>query len=155
MISAASKKEGFYSIMSNTTYEIQKERIDSNEIFDLVFKDSSVKHGLKEFSKEILEQVKAFEKESGRFYVKCLKRNKDIFIYDKNKRTGKPEEVIRQLWLIKLTQEYKYPLDRIEVEKSVQFGREVREKAADLVLYKEDKITPYIIFGSSLFRVGY
>jgi len=132
--------------MSNTTYEIQKERIDSNEIFDLVFKDSSVKHGLKEFSKEILEQVKAFEKESGRFYVKCLKRNKDIFIYDKNKRTGKPEEVIRQLWLIKLTQEYKYPLDRIEVEKSVQFGREVREKAADLVLYKEDKITPYIIF---------
>jgi type I restriction enzyme M protein len=37
-------------------------------------------------------------------------------------------------------------LDRIEVEKSVQFGREVRSKAADIVLYKEDKITPYIIF---------
>ena len=35
---------------------------------------------------------------------------------------GKPEEVIMQFWLIKLTQEYQYPLDRIEVEKSVQFG---------------------------------
>ena len=45
-----------------------------------------------------------------------------------------------------MTQEYKYPLDRIEVEKSVQFGLEVREKSADIVLYKEDKITPYIIF---------
>ena len=132
--------------MSSITYDIQKERIDSDEIFDLVFKDSSVKHGLKEFSQKILKQVKSFEKESGRVYVKCLKRNKDIFIYDKSKKTGKPEEVIRQLWLIKLTQEYKYPLDRIEVEKSVQFGREIREKAADLVLYKEDKITPYIIF---------
>jgi type I restriction enzyme M protein len=44
------------------------------------------------------------------------------------------------------TQEYKYPLDRIEVEKSVSFGREVHEKKADIVLYKEDKITPYIIF---------
>jgi type I restriction enzyme M protein len=54
--------------------------------------------------------------------------------------------VIRQLWLIKLTEQYHYPLARIEVEKSIQFGREVREKAADIVLYKEDKITPYIVF---------
>ena len=47
--------------------------------------------------------------------------------------------------MIKLTTEYKYPLDRIEVEKSVQFGREVKV-LTDIVLYKEDKITPYIIF---------
>jgi len=112
----------------------------------MVFKDSSVKHGLQEFSKEALKRINAFEKEDGRFYVRCLKRGKDIFIYDKNKKMGKPEEVIRQLWLVKLTQEYKYPLDRIEVEKSVQFGVEVREKSADIVLYKEDKITPYLIF---------
>ena len=78
--------------------------------------------------------------------MSCLKRSIYIFIYDKNKKTGRPEEVIRQFWLIKLTREYKYPLDRIEVEKSVQFGREIRKKAADIVLYKEDKITPYIVF---------
>jgi type I restriction enzyme M protein len=132
--------------MNTTKYEVPKERIDTGEILDLVFKDSSVKHGLQEFSKEILKRINAFEKEDGKFYVRCLKRSKDIFIYDKNKKTGKPEEVIRQLWLIKLTQEYKYPLDRIEVEKSVQFGTEVREKSADVVLYKEDKITPYVIF---------
>lgn len=132
--------------MNTTKYEVPKERIDTGEILDLVFKDSSVKHGLQEFSKEALKRINAFEKEGGKFYVRCLKRGKDIFIYDKNKKTGKPEEVIRQLWLIKLTQEYKYPLDRIEVEKSVQFGTEVREKSADIVLYKEDKITPYIVF---------
>ena len=132
--------------MNKINYKPLKEKIDTDEILDMVFKDSTVKHGLQEFSKEILKRINAFEKEDGKFYVRCLKRSKDIFIYDKNKKLGKPEEVIRQLWLIKLTQEYKYPLDRIEVEKSVQFGTEVREKSADIVLYKEDKITPYIIF---------
>jgi len=132
--------------MNKTTYKIPKETIVTDNILDMVFKDSSVKRGLQEFSKDILKKISAFEKETGRFYVRCLKRDKDIFVYDKNKQIGKPEEVIRQLWLIKLTREYKYPLDRIEVEKSVQFGREVRTKAADIVLYKEDKLTPYIIF---------
>ena len=132
--------------MNKIIYESLKEKVETDEILDMVFKDSTVKHGLQEFSKEILKRINAFEKEDGKFYVRCLKRGKDIFIYDKNKKTGKPEEVIRQLWLIKLTQEYKYPLDRIEVEKSVQFGTEVREKSADIVLYKDDKITPYIIF---------
>jgi type I restriction enzyme M protein len=132
--------------MNKINYKPLKEKIDTDVILDMVFKDSSVKHGLQEFSKDALKRINAFEKEESRFYVRCLKRDKDIFIYDKNKKMGKPEEVIRQLWLVKLTQEYKYPLDRIEVEKSVQFGREVREKSADIVLYKEDKMTPYIIF---------
>jgi len=132
--------------MNKISYKPLEEEVKADEILDLVFKDSSVKHGLQEFSKNILKRIKAFEKEDGKFYVHCLKRSKDIFIYDKNKKSGKPEEVIRQLWPIKLTQEYKYPLERIEVEKSVQFGIEVREKSADIVLYKEDKITPYIIF---------
>ena len=132
--------------MSKITYEIKKEEVKTEEILDLVFKDSSIKHGLQEFSGNILKKVRAFQKEEGRFYVRCLKRDRDIFIYDQNKKMGKPEEIIRQLWLIKLTQEYKYPIERIEVEKSVQFGREVQEKSADIVLYKEDKITPYIIF---------
>jgi type I restriction enzyme M protein len=132
--------------MNKISYKPLEEEVKTDEILDMVFKDSSVKHGLQEFSKEILRRINAFEKENGKFYVRCLKRGKDIFIHDKNKKTGKPEEVIRQLWLIKLTQEYKYPLDRIEVEKSIQFGTEVREKSADIVLYKEDKITPYIVF---------
>ncbi len=132
--------------MKEDFYESQREEISSDGIFSLVFGDALIKPKLVEFSTEILGKITGFEKEKGRFYIRCLKRNKDIFVYDKNKNIRKPEEIIRQLWLIKLTQEYKYPLDRIEVEKSVQFGREVKTKAADIVIYKEDKITPYIIF---------
>jgi type I restriction enzyme M protein len=132
--------------MNKVSYKPPKEKLGTEEIFDLVFKDTSTKHGLQEFSQGILSKIKAFEKEPSRYYIRCLKRDKDIFIYDRNKKIGKPEEIIRQFWLMKLTQDYKYPLDRIEVEKAVQFGREVREKSADIVIYKEDKITPYIIF---------
>jgi type I restriction enzyme M protein len=132
--------------MTEAKYESLREEINSDGIFGLVFGDSTKKHKLTEFSINILGKIKGFEKEKDRIYVHCLKRDKDIFVYDKNKQIGKPEEIIRQLWLLKLTEEYKYPLERIEVEKSVQFGREVRSKAADIVLYKEDKITPYIIF---------
>lgn len=132
--------------MNRTLYKPLKEKIGTDKVLDLVFKDSSVKYGLQEFPRKILEEVKAFEKERGRFYIRCLKRGKDIFIYDKSKKKGKPEEVIRQLWLQKLTLEYGYPLSRIEVEKSIQFGTEIRPKSADIVLYKEDRITPYVIF---------
>ncbi len=127
-------------------YKTPKEKLRTPPIFDLVFKDYSIKSKLREFSGDIFNKINFFEKELGRFYVRCLKRQKDIFIYDENKKKGKPEEIIKQLWLVKLIQEYKYPLERIEVEKSIQFGREVRSKAADIVLYKDDRITPYIIF---------
>jgi hypothetical protein len=88
--------------MSNIKYEIPREKIDTGEILDLVFKDSSVKHGLHEFSKNILKRISAFEKPDGRFYIRCLKRGKHIFVYDMNKKTGKPEEVIRQFRLSKI-----------------------------------------------------
>jgi len=79
--------------MNKINYKLLKEKIDTDEIFDSVFKDSSVKHGLEEFSKEILKRINAFEKEDGKFYVCCLKRGKDIFIYDKNKKRENPEKL--------------------------------------------------------------
>jgi len=119
----------------------------TRSILDLIFKDPQVKYGLKEFKDIKLEEVLViFEKEHGKFYINCLKRDKEILVYDKSKNLSHPEEIVRQLWLYKLVKEYKYPLDRIEVEKSVHFGREIHAKKADIVIYKEDKITPYIIF---------
>lgn len=132
--------------MNKVTYKTKQEKVSTGDVLDFVFRDASTKSGLQEFSSDIIKKLDVFERESGRFYIRCLKRDKDIFIYDSNKKVGRPEEVVRQLWLYKLTKEYGYPIDRIEVEKSVQFGREVREKSADIVLYKEDKITPYVIF---------
>jgi len=114
------------------------------EVLDLILKDT--KYGLQEFPIAFLKELRPFEEESGKFYIRCLKRNKEVFVYDKNKNTAKPEEIIRQLWLKKLIKDYGYPLERIEVEKSIHFGRAIYPKKADIVLYKEDEITPYIIF---------
>lgn len=130
--------------MAEQFYKPQKEKIVTGEVLDWIFKDVSVKYGLTEFS-NVPKKVEFFEKEKGKFYIHCLKRDKDILVYNKDKNSGAPEEIIRQLWLKKLRDEYKYPMERIEVEKSVEFGREIKKKAADIVVYKKDKITPYII----------
>ena len=129
--------------MNKVTYKRPKGKIGTEEVLDLIFRDASVKHGLKEFQGiNVVKEIRIFEKERDRFYIRCLKRDKDILVYSPNKNA--PEEIIRQFWLKKL-KDYSYPLGRIEVEKSVQFGREIHKKAADVVVYKEDKITPYII----------
>lgn len=73
------------------------------------------------------------------YYVPCISGNRD----------GKeikltPEEIIRQLYLDKLINEYGYPKSRIQVEYPVHFGREV--KRADIIIMDKLQITtPYII----------
>ncbi len=63
-------------------------------------------------------------------FINCLIRNKKI------KLTA--EEIIRQLYLITLLDDYNYPKDRISVEYGVSFGRE--KKRADIVIFDKDKI---------------
>lgn len=68
--------------------------------------------------------------------VKCLVRNKEIVL--------KPEEVVRQLLIDRLMNDYNYPASRMQVEYPVYFGREV--KRADIVIMDEDRpLVPYII----------
>lgn len=111
-----------------------------------IFKDQELVYGLKEFDGiDIYDVLYISEQEPHRFYVKDLKTGSQRFVYDEEKKTGKPEEIVRQLWLYKLHSHYLYPFDRIEIEKSIQFGREIHSKAADIVVYKKDKLTPYII----------
>jgi hypothetical protein len=59
----------------------------------------------------------------------CLVRQKPIRLT--------PEEVVRQLYLLKLMREYQYPLGRIAVEYEVAFGRE--KKRADIVVFDRDR----------------
>lgn len=92
----------------------------------------SVFHDIK-----ISDVLDIYEKEAGKFYIKCLKRKKDLAL--------KPEEIVRQLMIYKLINFYKYPLDRLDVEVDIQFGREVGIKRADIVIYKDDLKTPYLI----------
>ncbi|HOF15959.1 MAG TPA: N-6 DNA methylase [Bacteroidales bacterium] len=70
------------------------------------------------------------------FYVNCLVRNKEIKLT--------PEEVIRQLYVMVLSQDLAYPVSRMELEYAVSFGRE--KKRADIVIFDKDKTSaPYII----------
>lgn len=108
-------------------------------IYDIL-KDSAYK--AEQFTEQAIERLNAkiIEKtdKNGKSYatVNCLIRKKDIKLT--------PEEVVRQLVLDKLINDYGYPTSRMQLEYPVYFGREV--KRADIVLMDEDRPTvPYII----------
>lgn len=69
-------------------------------------------------------------------YVVCVVRNKEIKLT--------PEEVVRQLYAMKLLNEYGYPKERLAFEYPVYFGREA--KRADIVVRdKDDFNVAYIV----------
>ncbi len=118
----------------------------TREIINKIFKNPDLQFGLTEFEDLKPSEILAiFEKDKGKFYLRCFKRNIDLLVWNEESQKGEPEEIVRQLWLHKLTKNYHYPLDRIAVEKEVNFGREIHEKAADVVIYQEDKETPRIV----------
>ncbi|MDD3531190.1 MAG: N-6 DNA methylase [Candidatus Pacebacteria bacterium] len=118
----------------------------AEEVIGKIFKDADATFGLKEFEGlDVYIVLEITEDEPGRYYLKDLKSAKPRFVYDEKKGTSRPEEIVRQLWLHKLNVHYGYPMDRIDTEKSVHFGREIHAKAVDIVVYKPDKITPYIL----------
>ena len=119
---------------------------NSSVIINKIFRDPLIQYGLKEFEGINIDEIlNIYEKGKGKFYLNCLKRNKDILVYNEEKNLSKPEEIIRQLWLNKLAKYYNYPLDRIDLEKDIRFGHEIHSKAADIIVYREDKETPLII----------
>lgn len=76
------------------------------------------------------------ENDKGKTIVECLVRKTDIILT--------PEEAVRQLFLDRLINEYKYPVSRIKLEHAIHFGREV--KRADIVIFEKERLTTeYII----------
>lgn len=70
------------------------------------------------------------------YYVTCQVRKKEIKLT--------PEEIVRQLYLLVLTEDFGYPVARMELEYEVTFGRE--KKRADIVIFdKQQTTSPYII----------
>lgn len=91
-----------------------------------------------EVEKQQIETRLSEKTKGGKTYweVNCLVRNKSIRLT--------PEEVVRQLYLLKLSNTYGYPFERMQLEYPVHFGREV--KKADIVIFDKDhSTTPYII----------
>ena len=97
-----------------------------------ILKDSNYK--LSQFTTEEIAQLEQSiilkSSKSGEApYTVCLVRKKEIKLT--------PEEAIRQLYLRVLTERFYYPLNRIQVEYGVNFGREV--KRADIVIMDKDR----------------
>nr|DAT29993.1 MAG TPA: type I restriction enzyme R protein [Caudoviricetes sp.] len=87
-------------------------------------------------SVERLITMKTDKKGEEVYYVKCQIRNKDIKLTD--------EELVRQLYINKLINEYNYPKEKMKLEYSVSFGKE--KKRADIVIFDKLATTsPYII----------
>jgi type I restriction enzyme M protein len=98
------------------------------------------------FFKEQVSKIEIYEKEDGKFYLKSYDNiGKEKLIFNKEKNKGAPEEIVRQLLLYELIDEKKYPINKVEIEKSVVFGREVRKKKVDIVIYQNDFKTAWII----------
>lgn len=104
-----------------------------------LFKDSAYK--LNRFKPEQIATIEAriTLKESDKKttpYVTCLVRGKPIKLT--------PEEAVRQLYVMVLRDDLGYPVNRMEVEHEVTFGRE--KKRADICIFDKDKTTtPYIL----------
>jgi type I restriction enzyme M protein len=111
---------------------------NSNSKINQIFSSLDIKHGLSLFSAREIRAIEGLIIESeGKFQIKC--QIKDRY------RIATPEEIVRQLWLFRLLNEYNYPKERIDIERVVYFGS--RDSGlADIVILQEDLNHPYIIF---------
>jgi len=97
----------------------------------------STDYALDIFTQEEISSIEIFEKRK-KPYLRGFVNGKE--------RPATPEEIVRQLFLYQLIHTYGYPRKRIEVEKGVQFGSQIAEKRADIVVSDPNNPdTAYII----------
>ena len=57
-----------------------------------------------------LSKLEIYEKDEGKWYVKSHDAyGREKLVFDKNKNQKRPEEIVRQLFLFELTDNYGYP----------------------------------------------
>ena len=100
-----------------------------------IIKDSNYSFSL--FDQKLIDELeRKIIIKDGRPHIICAIRDKEIVL--------KPEEVVRQLYAMKLLEEYGYSKQKIKFEHAIHFGREV--KSADIVIFDKDRPTvEYII----------
>jgi type I restriction enzyme M protein len=134
--------------------------LSTKEIIDHIFKDPSTTYELTEFEnlgKPIPDIIAIYPKTTStgrdagkvKYFLKSFipfsSGNEEVQVFVEGGKSA-PEEIIRQLWIYKLINQYGYKHDEIDLEAGVQFGVEVGTKAADIVVYTDNsKDTPKII----------
>ncbi|MBU1716544.1 MAG: N-6 DNA methylase [Proteobacteria bacterium] len=134
--------------------------MNTKEIINRIFKDPATKYELTEFENlgkaihdilTIYPKTAATGRDAGKtkYYLKSFipfsSGNEEVQVYVEDGKAN-PEEIVRQLWVYKLINQYGYKMDEIDLEAGVQFGTEVGTKAADIIVYTDNtKETPKII----------
>ncbi len=134
--------------------------MNTKELIDRIFKEPGARFELSEFNnfgKPIQDIITIYPKtattgkDAGKtkYYLQSFipfsTGNDEVQVYVEGGRSA-PEEIVRQLWVYKLLNQYGYRTDEIDLEKSVQFGTEVGTKVADIIVYTDaTKLTPKII----------
>ena len=108
--------------LKNATASTRKRALNVAEIL------RGTEYALTLFTAEEVAAIDIFDK-GGKPYLSCEITNRA--------RPAKPEEIVRQLFIRRLTNEYGYPKERIALEKRVYFGSAVHEKAADIVVWEQ------------------
>jgi type I restriction enzyme M protein len=135
-------------------------KLNNKELIDRIFKEPGIKFELTAFEDlgkpihdilRIYPKVTTVGKDAGKtkYYLKSFipfsTGNEEVQVYSEGGKSS-PEEIVRQLWVYKLMDQYGYRPNEIDLEKGVQFGTEVGTKAADIIVYTDaTKTTPKII----------
>jgi len=105
-------------------------------LINTVFHDQ--KHGLRFFQNDERSKLRLREN-NDKIEIWCFKREKWL--------RAKPEEVVRQLFIIWIQESMHYPLSRVAVEWAIQMGDNAEKERADIVIFTDDTCTdPYIVF---------
>ena len=146
--------------MNYANIDTEHDTLNTKEIIDHIFKDPSTAYELTEFEnlgKPVHEIVSIYPKTTStgrdagkvKYFLKSFitfsSGNEEVQVFVQGGKSA-PEEIIRQLWVYKLINQYGYKKDEIDLEASVRFGVEVGTKAADIIVYTDNaKDTPKII----------
>ena len=104
-----------------------------------IFSAPDVKHGLSLFNADEINAVeRLIIEQEGKYFIKCQIKNRN--------KIAKPEEIVRQLWIYRLINEYNYPKRLIGVKKNIYFDSQIGSQAVDIVVFQKDLKDYYILF---------
>ena len=109
------------------------------ELLERIFRDPEVKWGLNFFTRGERNRIQLREIVDAKVEIWCAKRKRWL--------RAKPEEVVRQVFLMWLQETLRYSLDRVLVEWPIQMGEDEEKQRSDIVIFTDDACTdPFIVF---------
>lgn len=110
---------------------------DISDYLNIVF--NGQKHGLRFFENAERDKLQLRPTADQKIEIFCIQRQRWY--------RAKPEEIVRQLFLIWIRDELTYPLSHVGVEWKLQQGSDSDKERIDIVIFTDEtKTEPYIVF---------